>query len=85
MKMFAERRNYMANAYRHLTLDELSLFPAAIVPISNVGYNHYVVFNGIDRDRVRLADPAFGHRTLTVREFKSIWLDGIAFVIEANP
>lgn len=78
---FAESRGYLASAYKHLDFEDLRVFHAPIVPISQYGYNHYVVFNGVRDDRVLLADPAFGNRELSSERFKEIWLDGMAFVV----
>jgi uncharacterized protein len=83
MKRFVEERGYTADAYQHLSFEDLKLFRGAIVPINPHGYNHYVVVNGVTRDRVLLADPAFGNLTMTVDRFKSVWMDGLAFVV--NP
>ena len=81
MKRFVEGRGYRGQAYRNLSLDDLVLFHAPIVPIDPLGYNHYVVFNGIDGDHVLLADPAFGNRRMKIDRFQDLWLDGLAFVI----
>ena len=82
LKKFVVSRGYQATAYKGLSLEDLRLFKAPIVPINVYGYNHYVVFNGIKDNEVLLADPAFGHRTLSFKKFESIWLNKIAFVIE---
>jgi hypothetical protein len=81
LKNFVESRGYSGNAYRNMSFDDLKVFHAPIVPISMKGYNHYVVINGSASGKVQLADPAFGHRSLTVAEFEKIWLNGMAFVI----
>ena len=55
MKRFVEDRGYIGKAYKNLTLEDLRLFHAPIVPITQHGYNHYVVFNGVKGDHVLLA------------------------------
>jgi ABC-type bacteriocin/lantibiotic exporter with double-glycine peptidase domain len=45
-----------------------------IVPVRLRGYPHFVVFRGILGNRVLLADPAFGNRTMTVDRFERAWL-----------
>lgn len=81
MKNFVESRGFNGNAYKNLALDELRFFHAPIVPLNWKGYNHYVVVNGFTEDRVQLADPAFGHRTLPMVDFEKVWMSGMAFVI----
>ena len=45
------------------------------MPINLFGDNHFVIFRGMLRDRVLLADPAFGNRTMSVERFESAWID----------
>jgi predicted double-glycine peptidase len=81
LKIFVEKRGFQGSAYKHLGFDDLRVIHAAIVPIRQHGYDHYVVFNGTRADRVLLADPAFGNLELPIARFNEIWLDGIAFVV----
>lgn len=78
---FVEDRGYRGRAYKHLGFEDLRVFHAPIVPIDQHGYNHYVVFNGLDGDQVLLADPAFGNRRLSIERFESLWMEGMAFVV----
>jgi len=81
LQHFVTGRGYRGSAYQHLGLDDLRVFHAPIVPIDQHGYNHYVVFNGVKGERVLLADPAFGNRTLSIADFTAIWMEGMAFVV----
>ena len=37
---------------------------------------------GLDRKgRVSIADPGFGNRTMSVRDFSAAWQDGIGFIV----
>ena len=81
LKTFVENRGYRGDAYKHLGFDDLRVFHAPIVPIDQHGYNHYVVFNGVKDDRVLLADPAFGNRTVSLERFRAMWMEGMAFVV----
>ena len=81
MKRYVEGRGYKAFAYRGLSLDDLRVMQAPIVPIDARGANHYVVFNGIDGDEVRLADPMFGNRRMHKDRFAEIWLQGTALLV----
>ena len=85
MKRFVEARGYSGEAYQHLSLEDLKVFRAPIVPISVHGSNHYVVLNAIDHDEVRLADPAFGNRSMSLAQFSQAWLNGLAFVVTPKP
>jgi hypothetical protein len=84
LKHFVEDRGYTGDGYQYLSIDDLRLFRAPIVPIKVFGSNHYVVVNAIRGDDVMLADPAFGNRTMSADDFKSAWIDGMAFVISTK-
>jgi predicted double-glycine peptidase len=45
-----------------------------MVPVDFNGYNHFVVFRGTRGNRILVADPAWGNRTLTIDEFEDAWL-----------
>lgn len=82
MKRYVEERGYRGIGFRGLGLEDIRYFDAPIVPVQIHGYNHYVVFKGMTADgRVRLADPAFGNRTLSEQKFEEIWMNGMAFVM----
>jgi predicted double-glycine peptidase len=81
LKRFAESRGYSADGYTEVGLEDLLEFGPAIVPVSISGYSHFVVFRGIIANRVFLADPAFGNRTLTIGQFEGAWLQNMAFVV----
>lgn len=80
MKNFMISRGYQAEAYKNLSLEDLLAFEAPIVPISKLGSNHYVVFNGIKGNNVLVADPLFGNREVSVNNFLNQWVEGMAFV-----
>ena len=81
LKRYAEERGYQASGYSELTVEDLIEFGAAIVPIRIHGYNHFVVFKGIEDGRVLLADPAWGNRKMRVESFKKAWLQNLGFVV----
>ena len=82
MQRYAQQRGYRALAFREMALDDIRYLDAPIIPIKLHGYNHYVVYKGLTAEGdVRLADPAFGNRTLSRSSFDKAWLDGMAFVI----
>ena len=82
MKRFAELRGYKGQGYRELTLDSLLQLDGPIVPIVQYGNPHFVVVRGLDRrGRLKLADPSFGNRTMSVEDFTAVWRDRIGFVV----
>jgi predicted double-glycine peptidase len=74
LKRYVEQRGFAGLGYGKLNLEALIERAPAIVPVSFNGYNHFVVFRGIRGNRVLIADPAWGNRTLTIDEFEDAWL-----------
>ena len=74
LKRFVDARGYNGVGLGQLTIDELATRAPIIVPISSRGYQHFVIFRGIREDRVLLADPAFGNRTVSRARFEAEWL-----------
>jgi len=81
MKRFVKALGYRGEAYQYLSLEDLKLFRAPIVPIHVHGIDHYVVVNAVYADQVLLADPAFGNRAMPLARFKKVWVDGLVFVV----
>lgn len=89
MKRFADSHGYEGIGYGQLEMDDLIKLAPIIVPVSPVGYNHFVVFRGILRDEVLLADPAYGNRTMSRQKFERMWIDfpelgKVGFVVTRN-
>jgi uncharacterized protein len=74
LKTYVDQRGYKGIGYGKLELDDLIERAPLIVPIGTRGYNHFVVFRGMRGNRVLIADPAWGNRTLTIDEFDDAWL-----------
>jgi predicted double-glycine peptidase len=89
LKRFAAGRGLFATAYGGMTVDGLLAVAPAIAPVKLSGFNHFVVVRGRLGDRLLLADPAFGNRTMTIAEFRKVWTDGVGFTVtrmgEPNP
>jgi len=81
LQKFAKARGYHAAGYRVGVQDLLDFKKPVIVPIETMGYRHFVVFKGIKGDRVYLADPAFGNRTIRYPQFLYVWKNRVALVI----
>lgn len=75
LKRYVDARGYKGVGYGKLTFDELLKKAPIIVPVSIFGYNHFVIFRGMRGNRVLLADPAWGNRTMLVDLFESIRID----------
>lgn len=75
LKRYVDARGYEGIGYGQLTLEELVEHAPIMVPVNLVGYNHFVVFRGMRRNRVLLADPAWGNRTMRVEKFENAWID----------
>ena len=76
---------YKAVGFRDMSFDDIRYFHAPIVPVMFHGYNHYVVVKGVAPDgALRVADPAYGNRTISRKKFEAAWIDGIAFVMMEN-
>jgi len=74
LKRYVDGRGYNGVGLGQLSIEDLSKYAPIIVPLSLHGYRHFVVFRGMVGDRVLLADPAFGNRTMRVETFERSWL-----------
>ena len=75
LKRFVDNRGYNGVGLGQLTLEHLVERAPMIVPINTFGYQHFVVFRGMLGNRVLLADPAFGNRTMLRSAFENAWID----------
>lgn len=83
MKNYLESIGYKAAGYRE-SLDKLmAVGIPAIVLINKKGYMHFVVVNGVSKDRVAVGDPTLGLRIYSRDEFEKMW-NGILFVVLDN-
>ncbi|CAL1241186.1 C39 family peptidase [Candidatus Methylocalor cossyra] len=87
LKRFVDARGYRGIGYGKLDLAELVKKAPIMVPLNLHGYNHFVIFRGMWRNRVLLADPAWGNRTMLVDKFNEAWIEypqfgKVGFVVE---
>lgn len=75
LKRYVDRRGYAGIGYGKLTLKDLIERAPVLIPIKASGYPHFVIFRGVMGNRVLLADPAWGNRTMTKTKFDSAWLE----------
>lgn len=74
LKRYVDQRGYEGIGYGKLTFQDLVEQAPIMVPLNLYGYNHFVVFRGVRRNQVLLADPAWGNRTMGVERFKHAWI-----------
>ena len=74
LKKYVDARGYRGIGYGKLELDHLIERAPIIIPIRSNGYNHFVVFRGVQGNRILVADPAWGKRIFTTDEFEDAWL-----------
>jgi len=85
LKAAAMSADFRCFGYRDMTLADLvELHAPAIVPIRTREFDHFVLFRGLRRDRVYLADPVAGNVTMKASNFTSVWHGGIGMVFKSN-
>ena len=88
LQTYRGRSLYKGEGLGQLELSDLIERAPVMVPVNALGYNHFVVVRGVMGNRVLLADPAWGNRTMTIDKFQRMWLDygesmgHIGFVVE---
>ena len=88
LKRYVDSHGYRGAGYGKLTFADLVERAPIMTPVEFFGYNHFVVFRGTMGDRVLLADPAWGNRTMLRNDFEDAWLDygegmgKVGFVVE---
>jgi uncharacterized protein len=74
LKRVGEQRGYVVEAYRILNVDALRKVDVPLLTlVSTRGYEHFVLIKAVVGNRVLLADPAYGNRTLSVEQFEAEW------------
>lgn len=81
LKKFAKSRGYDAVGYKMDLVFLAKLDKPVIVPINIKDYNHFVIFKGIRKGRVFIADPVLGNMTMRSEKFQRIWNQGIGMMI----
>lgn len=90
LKRYADSFGLVGEGFGHLSLDALLTLVPVIVPVRFDGYDHFVVVRGVAADRIALADPAWGNRTMSIDRFVAAWiafpaLGRIGFGVDAEP
>ncbi len=74
LKRYVDERGYQGIGYGNLEFQDLVDMAPIMVPADLSGYPHFVVFRGARGNRVLLADPGFGNRTMLASKFEAAWL-----------
>jgi predicted double-glycine peptidase len=82
IKKLSENMGYKAVGYKTDLEGLILLNKPCVLPIVLRDYKHFVIFRGVARGRVFLADPALGNTTLSIHEFEKMWYGNVALVIE---
>jgi predicted double-glycine peptidase len=82
LKRYVDAQGLHGVGYMNLSLEHLLRMGPAIVPVMFRGYPHFVVVRGRVGDKVLLADPAFGNRTVDVETFERSWQGNIGFAVQ---
>lgn len=88
LKRYVQAHGFKGEGLGQLDFKDLIENAPIMVPVDALGYNHFLIFRGVMGDRVLLADPAWGNRTMTIDKFERMWLDygkamgHVGFVVE---
>ncbi|MGH7116612.1 MAG: C39 family peptidase [Stellaceae bacterium] len=88
LKRYVQEHGFKGEGLGKLEFSDLVENAPIMVPVDALGYNHFVIFRGVLGDRVLLADPAWGNRTMTIDKFQRMWLNygksmgHVGFVVE---
>ena len=75
LKRYVDQIGYEGIGLGKLDLDDALEEAPIMVPVRFNGYNHFVILRGVHGNRVLLADPAYGNRTMPLDRFEEAWLD----------
>lgn len=75
LKRYVDNQGYEGIGLGKLEFADLEQYAPIMIPIKVLGYNHFVIFRGSLANRVLLADPAWGNRTMLIQTFTDAWID----------
>ena len=85
LKRYAENRGFMTQGFRIPDVNKLAKLKVPVITLINTrGYNHFVVLKGLDRGKVFFADPAFGNRSLSIKDFDEQWSHVILVAVSST-
>jgi len=81
MKKFVKVLGYKGVGYKADIDDLKNLGRPCIIPITIYNYRHFVVFRGIYKGHIFVADPCRGASSFTLQQFKDMWYQNVIFVV----
>ncbi|MDP8230586.1 MAG: C39 family peptidase [Candidatus Gorgyraea atricola] len=84
LKRFAQSRGYDVVGYKMDLEFLVELDKPVLIPVSIKDYSHFVIFRGLEGDRVFIADPVLGNMTMRYEKFERIWEGGIGLVLNGR-
>jgi predicted double-glycine peptidase len=75
MSRYVESLGYQGDGLGQLQFEDLASRAPIILAMDFTGYRHFVVYRGHLGNRVLLADPAYGLRTMKLSRFMQPWIE----------
>ena len=75
LTLYTKKIGLQGKGHAKLSLKDLLRLAPILIPINEGAYNHFVIFRGKMNDRVLIADPAWGNRTLPLDKFNKVWIN----------
>ena len=82
LKKLAEARGFKAEGYQMELLNLFDFKSPMIMHVQLPVGGHYMVFKGISKDRIFLADPGQGQTRMSLEEFARIWTGNVLAIEE---
>ena len=74
MKNFAQSRNYHGQGYRLTNVNDLKDLNIPVITLIDTNrYKHFVVVRKVTDKYVFLADPSWGNRRMSLKDFEKVW------------
>jgi predicted double-glycine peptidase len=83
LKKYAIHKGYLADGYKVQLKALRKLKIPAVILFKSGKYSHFVVFKGMRDDKVYIADPAYGNRSMSIKNFEDNW-NGIIFLVASR-
>jgi len=81
MKRYLEVLGIDGAGYKATINDVYDIPFPAVISIDIEEFKHFVVLMGVEDDHVIIADPAFGHMSVTIPKFDKVWTNKIFFTL----
>lgn len=85
MKRYVNTFNYKADGFKIPQVDVLKTLKIPVITLVETNnYKHFVVIRDTDDRFIYLADPSWGNRKVTYREFNKMWPQPIIFAVQGR-